>query len=90
MKIVENRHNLIPNLSKIKQQHEVLTVPTINVDSKSRFNISSYKDEYKFISNKRTKEDYQRIKEEMGFTELTIEDMIWIDENVHEDPTVHS
>jgi len=38
-----------------------------------------------FVLNK-----YIKIKEEAGYVFLTPEDMLWIDENVKEDPTVTS
>lgn len=49
--------------------------------------ISSYKDR---CNSLRSDEEYEKIKEEMGFTSLTIEDMKWIDLNVHENPSVTS
>ncbi|PIZ68288.1 hypothetical protein COY13_01505, partial [Candidatus Roizmanbacteria bacterium CG_4_10_14_0_2_um_filter_36_35] len=49
--------------------------------------ISSYKDR---CNSLKSEEEYKKIKEEMGFSSLTIEDMKWIDTNVHENSTVSS
>ncbi|MFH0773625.1 MAG: hypothetical protein V1922_04925 [bacterium] len=62
---------------------------TIKTDSIA---IGSYKDEIGFISTRqhslRSDKEYQKIKEELGPTSLSIEDMKWIDLNVKEDPNV--
>lgn len=49
--------------------------------------IGSYKDR---CNSLRSDEEYEKIKEEMGFNSLTIEDMKWIDINVHENSNVNS
>jgi len=49
--------------------------------------ISSYKDR---CNSLRSDEEYEKIKKEMGFNSLTIEDMKWIDTNVHENSSVTS
>ena len=49
--------------------------------------ISSYKDR---CNSLKSEEEYEKIKEEMRLNSLTIEDIKWIDTNVHENPIVTS
>lgn len=55
--------------------------------SPSKSNVSSYKNS---CNSLKSEEEYEKIKEEMRFSSLAIEDMKWIDLNVHEDPAVPS
>lgn len=55
----------------------------------------SYSPDYSLVSSKgsfslRSDEEYQKIKEEMGYEELIVDDMKWIDENVKETAGVPS
>jgi hypothetical protein len=53
----------------------------------SKSDLVSYKDKVIILRND---EEYKKIKEEISFKELSIDDMKWIDLNVYEDPNVSS
>jgi hypothetical protein len=53
----------------------------------SKSDLVSYKDKVIILRND---EEYKKIKEEISFRELSIDDMKWIDLNVYEDPNVSS
>jgi len=88
LKIIKNRPNLLPNLSKIENIFKLYRNNSNPDYSKYSFNLVSYKGEYSFNSkisvSKRTYEDYKKIREEGGYKLLTEDDMRWIDENVYE------
>jgi hypothetical protein len=53
----------------------------------SKSNSVSYKDKDIIL---RSDEEYNKIKEEFAFNQFSVDDMKWIDLNVHEDPNVPS
>jgi hypothetical protein len=84
LKVIKNLPNLIPNLSKLEKEIKIQMDTNASIASKYRFNTVSHISEYSFNTGRKSMEEYKRIKESGMFPLLTIEDMIWIDENVRE------
>ena len=78
--------NLQQNFSKGKDINQPQEVANLQ-QTVSKSNLVSYKDKGIIL---RTDEEYKKIKQEFPFCELSIDDMKWIDINVHENPTVIS
>lgn len=79
-------------ITRAEMQEEVAKMQTTSANIEENRSENSV---YSLVSSKgsvslRTDEEYQAIKEEMGYKELTVEDMKWIDQNVKENPNVPS
>lgn len=87
---------MIINLSKIKKMLEEEGIMPTSNDSKYNINTDASKREYRGQSRRiirqkvRTDEEYQRMYEETGKKGLNPEDMKFIDQTAHEDPSVPS
>lgn len=90
LEIITNKQNLIINLPKL----EATLVNEVGVKalslSKSTFSLVSSNTSSSLTKRIRSEEEYQAIAKEMNFKMLTIEDMVWIDLNITEDPSVPS
>lgn len=78
--------NLQQNLTKGDGNKQAQKVADLQ-QTVSKSNSVSYKDKCIIL---RSDEEYNKIKEEFAFSQLLVEDMKWIDINIHEDPNVPS
>ena len=78
--------NLQQNFTKGKDINQPQEVADLQ-QTVSKSNLVSYKDKCIIL---RSDEEYNKIKEEFAFSQLSVDDMKWIDINVHEDPNVPS
>jgi len=87
---VENSQQKFANLQKSLSKEKGINQPQKFANLQrivSKSDLVSYKDKVIILRND---EEYKKIKEEISFRELSIDDMKWIDLNVYEDPNVSS
>lgn len=86
LKIIGNKANLIINLPILEEEFSKETDIKALPSSKYRFNTISFKDKFSLYQGLRSEEEYQEIWGSMGSpSDFTIDDMKWIDLNLHKD-----